>query len=374
MGLKRMIKKSRNTLIAAKLALRRQGWRLSVFPTTLRFLRLSRQFGYEPIEAFRLGMFYSKLSTTERNTFLSRKQTTRIQKHLNPPGLAELFKNKVIFYLKCCDQELPVPRLYGVFSAHGKMLHTIQHKTMRVAADKKIFFDSLPRRFVIKPVKGSLGDGVKIITRTPAGFEDHEGKVYTQDRFVRLLEKTSPVGTLLQEVIENHPEITSFSKAAGLQTVRIITLVTVTGHVEILSAFFKTIVEPDVVIDTHIDNLKGNLEVLIDVSQGTLTQASYLDGDGKGITLVDIHPVSGIPFEGFVIPYWTQVCEMARHAALTALPVRTIGWDIAVTAHGPCLIEGNIWWNPPNQHRVMGWMAERMQTEITKLSRETLFF
>ena len=370
MGFKRMIKKTKTALIAVKLSIKRQGYGLSALSRAWRFLQLSRQSGYEPIEAFRLGLFDPQFDIIQMDAFLSRKQTTRMQKSLNPPTLAGLFKNKAVFYQQCCNHNLPVPQLYGIFSALGKTIHICHNRNLVVLNDKEVLADALPRRFAVKPVVGSLGDGFKIITRLRDGFKDHNDIFYTPSRFLRLLAKSSSVGTLMQEVIENHPDITSFSGVAGLQTIRIITLVGVKGHVEILSAFLKTITQTHIVIDTHIDNLKGNLEVLVDLSKGSLGQASYLSGDGKGIVVVGNHPVSGNPFNGFVIPYWTQVLELAKRAALMALPVHTIGWDIAITAQGPCLIEGNIWWNPPNQHRVMGLVAERLESVITELSQE----
>ena len=370
MGPKRMIKKSKHALTAIKLSIKRQGFGLSVLSTTGRFLQFSRQFGYEPIELFRLGFFDPQFDIIQMDAFLSRKQTTRMQESLNPPTLAGLFKNKVVFYQQCCNHNLPVPQLYGVFSALGKTIHICHNGNLAVLNDKEALAEAMPQRFAIKPVVGSLGDGFKIITRLRDGYKDHNDIFYTPSRFLRLLAKSSPVGTLMQEVIENHPDITSFSGVSGLQTVRITTLVSTDGCVEILPALFKTITETNIVIDTHIENLKGNLEVLVNLSDGSLCQASYLDGAGKGIVVMDNHPVSGNSFKGFVIPYWIQVLELAKQAALMALPVRTIGWDIAITVQGPCLIEGNIWWNPPNQHHVMGRVAERLESAITELSQE----
>jgi hypothetical protein len=335
---------------------------------TLRHLRLCREHQFEPVEAFRLGIFNPNFNTSYLNEFLSRKKTTRLQELLNPPALAPLFKNKAIFYKHCLSHGLPMPRLYGLFSCPDKTILSLCDGILTPVADKEDFVGSLPERFAIKPVDSSLGQGFRIITRTSGGFKDHHGVMYNSKEFLFLLARTSKIGTLMQEVIENHPEITSLSGVAGLQTIRIHTLVGADSHVEILSAFFKTITSPKIVIDTFIDNMTGNLEVTIDPDKGTLIEACYLDGTGRGIVIVDNHPVTGKPFKGFAMPYWPQVCELARKAALTALPVRTIGWDIAVTADGPRLIEGNIWWNPPNQHRIMGRMSKQMNAVITKLT------
>jgi hypothetical protein len=367
-SLKQIYQIIRNFVTTHKLSRRCQGYGLSTVLTALRQFRLCQKHRYEPVEAFRLGLFSPNFDPSCLNEFLSRKNTTHLQESLNPPALAPLFKNKAIFYQRYAAQGLPLPQLYGLFSYPDKTIHSFRDGTFMPIVDKEAFVNSLPKRFAIKPVDESLGRGFRIITRTPDVFTDPDGGLYDTKQFFSLLAHTSSIGTLMQEIVENHPDIVSLSGVNGLQTVRIITLVDVDNRVEILSTFFKTIISPKIVIDTFIDNMTGNLEVTIDPDKGTLIEACYLDGAGSGIVVVDNHPVTGKPFKGFALPYWPQICQLARSTAIAALPVRTIGWDIAVTAHGPCLIEGNIWWNPPNQHRAMGRIAEQMNTVITKLA------
>lgn len=368
MSLKQLYRTIRDSIITLLLAGRCRGYGPSTVPKTLRFMRLCRVHRYEPVEAFRLGIFRNGFDLDRLDGFLSRKNTTRLQESLNPPALAALFKNKTVFFQQCRIHGLPVPRLYGLFSFLGKTVHSYIGETMVPVTDKEGFAASLPNRFAIKPVEGSLGKGFRIITRKPDGFADHTGATYTTKAFYSLLAATSGIGTLMQEVIENHPDIVSLSGTTGLQTVRVITLVGADGHAGILTAFLKTITSPNIVIDTFIDGLKGNVEAAINPADGSLVEACYLDGSGKGIVVLDEHPVTRKPFKGFVIPYWPEVCELARSAASAALPVRAIGWDIAITAKGPYLIEGNIWWEPPNQHCVMGRIAQLMSAVISELA------
>ncbi len=42
----------------------------------------------------------------------------------------------------------------------------------------------------------------------------------------------------------------------------------------------------------------------------------------------------------------TEVQDLVRRAALAFAPLRTIGWDVAISDAGPSLIEGNVLWDP----------------------------
>jgi hypothetical protein len=75
--------------------------------------------------------------------------------------------------------------------------------------------------------------------------------------------------------------------------------------------------------------------------------------DGVGLVEVTRHPVTGAVLPGFQLPLWPEACALARRAALSFRPLLTVGWDIAFTPDGPLLIEGNAWWDPPNQ---MPWV------------------
>jgi hypothetical protein len=51
-------------------------------------------------------------------------------------------------------------------------------------------------------------------------------------------------------------------------------------------------------------------------------------------------------FVGFELPDWDRVKELALSAAMVFPWARSIGWDIAISDHGPVLIEGNAHWSP----------------------------
>jgi len=56
---------------------------------------------------------------------------------------------------------------------------------------------------------------------------------------------------------------------------------------------------------------------------------------------IDRHPDTRAQIAGRLLPMWDQVCELVRtaHAAFSDWAV--IGWDVAIMADRPRLVEGN---------------------------------
>ena len=54
-----------------------------------------------------------------------------------------------------------------------------------------------------------------------------------------------------------------------------------------------------------------------------------------------VHPLSGLATKGFQIPHWDKVLAVTEEAARRLEGVGMVGWDVAVTQDGVCLIEGN---------------------------------
>ena len=53
------------------------------------------------------------------------------------------------------------------------------------------------------------------------------------------------------------------------------------------------------------------------------------------------HPMAKIKFDTVKVPYVKEAFEMALEAALVVPEVRYVGWDIAISEKGPCIMEGN---------------------------------
>ena len=189
-------------------------------------------------------------------------------------------------------------------------------------------------------------------TRNGAAFVDVSSSIQYAAKDIYDMMFMAGEDFVIQERLKNHPELMRLSGTQSLQTLRVWTFVNKKGQSCILAAFFKPIVGQNIT-DNHDHGRTGNLLSDIILDKGTLKSAVKFTPNVSGMTTVTSHPKTGIPFEGFNIPLWDDVCSLAKEVALKFLPLRIIGWDIAVTPNGPYIIEGNIFADPINQHKNM---------------------
>jgi len=139
---------------------------------------------------------------------------------------------------------------------------------------------------------------------------------------------------LVQPVVVQHPLLASLTNIS-VNTVRIDTyLVGDTVH------FNKAVLRVGNGIACTDNWASGGYIVKIDLDSGTLRGTGKIKSKyGKGE--YSSHPRSGIRFDGLVLPYWQELKSLVRKAAPVMLPLRSLGWDVALTPEGPLLIEVN---------------------------------
>jgi hypothetical protein len=119
------------------------------------------------------------------------------------------------------------------------------------------------------------------------------------------------------------------------------------GEPVVLAAFFRSVVGSNWT-DNHVHGVTGNLIVDLDHRTGAMLKAQR-ETPGEGYVEVTRHPDTGRVLAGEHIPMWDEVLDLVRRSARAVAPVRTVGWDVAVTPTGPVLVEGNFWYDPPTE-------------------------
>ena len=240
------------------------------------------------------------------------------------PGTGKALSNKVLFSERCQEFGLAVVPVLMV---------------VRKGAVGDGFSAVLPpRNLFLKPKRGTGGCGAERWDYRPDGsFQDAAGQILTGSQLLRRVETLSTdVDYLVQPRLVNHPDIADLSTGA-LITARIVTCRDEHGGYEVTNAMFRMAQgEASVVDNFHA----GGLAAKVDLATGELGPAT----DG-GLSLktgwLDSHPVTGAPIRGRRLPVWQETLELAVRAHAAFPDNVAIGWDIALLADGPCLVEGN---------------------------------
>ena len=205
------------------------------------------------------------------------------------------------------------------------------------------------RTAVFKVVDGTFGDNVFVAT-IKHGMIEAEGQKYTPEQLsARLGNKRY----ILQELIVQHPALQAFGTKC-VNTVRIITVRGKSGKVSVFVAFLRVGTDTESFVDNRA---KGGLAIGVELDTGKLMK--YGLPHARFGEKVDIHPLSGIVFEGYQLPYWKEITELVCSAHRQFAGLQSIGWDVAIKADGPVLLEGNDSWEISGPQDTYGGLKER---------------
>jgi hypothetical protein len=150
--------------------------------------------------------------------------------------------------------------------------------------------------------------------------------------FVEQVEQFAQGGYLFQTRLEPHPKVAELV-GDQLSTVRMFVLVDDEGAT-LLRASWK-IPSGESVADNFWR--AGNMLGGIDVETGRVIRV--LRRTASGTVPVDTHPKTGASFTGLVFPEWQQMRNIVMQAASAVSSCHFQGWDVALTGHGPVLVE-----------------------------------
>jgi len=319
-----------------------------------RVVRLGFRGGFRPREALQDGLLDPRLSESALAATISKAALVRLQARVNPDRLDCLTEDKAIFYAYCQGLGLPVPRLLGVASRLAGF--TAEGVPLLGPEDWRTFLAGLPAEFVVKPSRGAYGRGVEIFRREGADFigslsgrhpEASAGAAFfTDPRYASFV---------IQERLRAHPVMEALSGTPYLQTVRMVTDVDDQGTARIVFAMLR-VIAGEATVDNYAEGVHGNLLGFVDVAEGTLVLTVGMRPGGIGTVDVPQHPRTAVAFRGFRLPDWEAACALVQRAALLFQPMRTLGWDIALTPGGPRIVEVNKRWDPCNE---IAWTAHR---------------
>lgn len=175
-------------------------------------------------------------------------------------------------------------------------------------------------KIVYKPLNKGQGLGVRIIS-----VKDEAERTAAYEKLL-----TMKPG-IIEEFILQHPELNRLNPNA-VSIVRFYSVCTPAG-----AYVFSPVLTTS--ITKNISNgCQDALTALIDIRTGEVITDAV---DQINIADHAVHPATGVPFKGFMIPYWDECVAMMKKVVPEAYYISNIGWDVAITENGPLIIEAN---------------------------------
>jgi hypothetical protein len=268
--------------------------------------------------------------------YISVKEEKKVQKEINDPKLSDIITNKLMFVEHFKRGGISVPNLIG-YNILDKLYLRMPDRWESVDILSLPDFISSMQRVIhtwriksifLKPIRGSQGTGAYKIDIEQLNLKKDIIGVHsslTQSYYV------------IQEVVEQHQDLSSLN-SNSLNTMRVDTFRAPSEKAEILSGFLRVGGK-----NSYVDNISaGGVLVGINLENGVLREKAINKFHGnQKIGTFKLNPVTGIPFEGFKIPYFNEVKKIVIQAA-EWIPSALVGWDVAVSSSGPVLIEANV--------------------------------
>ncbi|WP_346663654.1 sugar-transfer associated ATP-grasp domain-containing protein [uncultured Merdimonas sp.] len=174
--------------------------------------------------------------------------------------------------------------------------------------------------FMAKIKEGSGGNGIELISA-----DGHDlSKLYKECKRKHII---------AEEIIHQHKEMGKFNPKS-VNTLRVITLVLPNNEVKIMDAVFRCGNGEKCTDNFH----HFGMAAIIDPETGVVITPAVDKLNRKFY----IHPKSHEQIIGFNIPFWNQVVDVVKKAAMVRKNVKFVGWDIAIKDSGEiCIVEGN---------------------------------
>lgn len=199
--------------------------------------------------------------------------------------------------------------------------------------------DLPPVDLFAKPADLFCGEGTIRWRSTDGEWVDQAGvRMGAEGVLACLAERSHAHPYVLQPCLAPHPSFARFGFSA-VPTLRAVTCMDRDGHPRLLRASVR-LPGPGMIVDNVT---AGGMVAAVDLGTGQL-------GDGvcwRPDLLADYctrHPGSGVTVPGFAVPDWPAARDLALAAQREAATLPFVGWDVALTAEGPILLEANIRW------------------------------
>lgn len=328
---------------------------LMLFASSKKFFHYYWVRKFSPEEIMLYNMAHSFFPQNEEKNIFSNEEYLVLQKKLNPLSSIILTESKIKFNQHCIDHQLPTPVTYCSIL---KGLHN--ESTASKIAEIEAAIQQLPNKaFVIKPSNGTHGEGIHFFTKHDHHFRVNNITKLSLSNFIQfLISFCQGRDYLIQEKTQHHKTIQKMFPSNALQTLRFNTLV-INNKCHILFCEFRQ-AGNSMLTDNFNTGKSGSILWTVNLVTGVITKGFQVKQKGYG--------ANEIPPPSFIceLPFWQETLSLVKAASKAFEPLKTIGWDIAITNTGPLLLEANSYFDPIN------FMSDFNQVGVYQLLEKTI--
>ncbi|MEM8578963.1 MAG: sugar-transfer associated ATP-grasp domain-containing protein [Pseudomonadota bacterium] len=281
------------------------------------------------------GVFDPAMDMGEKRTFVGVIGSYNINVRLSPPKLTEtraFVRDKVMYTALLQQLGLPTTHTQAVVHTH----RAFGNLTVLRDADAVSQFLRSQARYPLfaKPCEGAASVGSALITaRDGEMLHLGNGRQVDLAGFAAEIVEDYPEGFILQDALDQHPALTEIAGPA-VGTMRVVT-VRDAGGADVLYTVWK-VPSPSAMSDNFWQS--GSMVAEVD-ADGIVGRCKT--GTGLGAAWIEAHPASHRAFAGLKVPHWDAIRDIATRGHMLFPEFGIVGWDIAVGADGPVIIECN---------------------------------
>lgn len=246
------------------------------------------------------------------------------------------FRNRYLYY-DYLNEKKDAHMLKDKYEAYQLLQPYYNREIIQIggAEDYDIFCEFVEKHpeFVVKPTDLSLGIGVHKVCCV--NYKDMKTLFNTILEEGINLNREYPWSrkpfVVLEEIIEQADELAAIHPYS-VNGVRV-TTVRIGDKVHIYFPWFKIGANKEFITSEP----QGALMAGIDSNTGIVNTIGYTE-NGESF---ECHPLTNTRIQGYVIPRWQELVELCNTLSKLFPSIRYVGWDMALTQKGWCVIEGN---------------------------------
>lgn len=285
-------------------------------------------------EYFDFRLYLNDLPLSQKRQFAGWRMQAILEETLIDDYARFLSLDKITMYSLLKSFDLPAPELRAVYKSQRPSAIT----QLQSAEELAIYLGQPGNTPVyLKPSLGSYGRGNTLITgaagnRVTLG----DGTQMEVGEFCRSLDDRHGLGWILQEPLSAHPVIAE-KCGPKISGIRIHTFLGASGAVATKAVWKINVGRDD--SDNFQHGASGNMLAAVDIESGLVSR--IISGTGPKQIENPLHPVTEAHLIGFQIPWWPEIKALVCDAQLAFPGFICPGWDVAVCADGPKILEVN---------------------------------